>query len=107
MADTQISAYISQATKDKVERYVKAHGVKKGHLIEQALLHHLQALEEIPESMIIPPRIVLTKASFEKVAKAIRNPPKPTPAMRALMSADPVRTRKPRRAVRKSVQKTG
>jgi hypothetical protein len=31
MADTQISAFISDTTKELVERYVKAHGVKKGH----------------------------------------------------------------------------
>ena len=31
-----------------VERYTEARGVKKGHLIEEALLHHLQALRELP-----------------------------------------------------------
>jgi len=40
MAETQIFRYISEATKDKVERYAEAHGVKKGHLVEEALLHH-------------------------------------------------------------------
>jgi hypothetical protein len=94
VADTQISAYISEATKDKVERYVKAHGVKKGHLIEQALLHHLQALTEIPADVIIPPRIVLTAESFARVVESIRNPPKPTPAMKALMAGKPIRTRR-------------
>ena len=44
MADTQISAHVSDTTKELVERYVEAHGVKKGHLIEEALLHHLLAL---------------------------------------------------------------
>ena len=37
MADTQISAYISDATKDLVERYAETHGVKKGRLVEEAL----------------------------------------------------------------------
>ena len=44
MSDTQISAFISKETRDKVERYADAHGLKKGALVEQALLHHLQAL---------------------------------------------------------------
>jgi hypothetical protein len=48
MAETQISAFISDTTKELVERYVEAHGVKKGHLIEEALLHHLQALRDLP-----------------------------------------------------------
>jgi len=97
MKETQISAYISKETKQLVERYVKAHGVKKGHLIEQALLHHLQALSEIPTDVIIPPRIVLTPESFEKVVAAIRNPPKPTPAMKALMAGKPIKSRRSRK----------
>lgn len=96
MKETQISAYISEATKQRVERYVKAHGVKKGHLIEQALLHHLQALAEIPADLIIPPRLVLTPESSKRVAEMILNPPKPTPAMKALMAGKPVKSRRKR-----------
>ncbi len=33
---TQISATISPETRDLLERYVSAHGVKKSHLIETA-----------------------------------------------------------------------
>ncbi len=55
MAETQISAHVSDTTKELVERYVEAHGVKKGHLIEEALLHHLLALRELPADVIIPP----------------------------------------------------
>ena len=87
MADTQISAFISEATKDLVERYADAHGVKKGHLVEQALLHHMQALRELPLDVIIPPRITLTEESFSRVVDLIENPRKPTAAMRALMKA--------------------
>lgn len=45
---TQISAYISDETRALLERYVRRTGVKKRHVIEQALLHHLQALDELP-----------------------------------------------------------
>ena len=85
MADTQISAYISDATKEVVERYAEAHGVKKGHLIEQALLHHLQALRELPSDLIIPPRLELTPASFDEVSALLARPRKPTKRMKALM----------------------
>jgi hypothetical protein len=61
---TQVSAYISEETKAQVEAYVKSHGVKKGYLIEEALQHHLQALREIPEDLIIPSRLVLTSAAM-------------------------------------------
>jgi uncharacterized protein (DUF1778 family) len=86
MADTQISAYISEETRDQVERYAAAHGMKKGALVEQALLHHLQALRELPADLIIPPRLVLTEKSFKEVVKRLERPGKPTKAMRELMS---------------------
>jgi hypothetical protein len=90
MAETQISAYISEATKDKVERYAEAHGVKKGHLVEEALLHHLQALRELPADIVIPPRIIVTADSFEKVGELVKKPRKPTKALRDLMAGKPV-----------------
>lgn len=90
MAETQISAYISQATKEQVERYADAHGVKKGHLVEEALLHHLQALRELPADIVIPPRIVLTAQSFETVSKLVKKPRRPTKALRDLMAGKPV-----------------
>ncbi len=85
MADTQISAHISEETRELVERYAGAHGVKKGALVEQALLHHLQALRELPADVIIPPRLELSEASFEHVAQLTAKPRKPSKAMRELM----------------------
>jgi len=90
MVETQISAYISEATKDKVERYAEAHGVKKGHLVEEALLHHLQALRELPADIVIPPRITVTVGSFEKVSQLVQKPRKPSKALRDLMAGKPV-----------------
>ena len=83
---TQISAFISQVTKDRLERFVEAHGLKKGSVVENALLHHLQALEELPADIIISPRIVVTRESFESVVERIRNSRRPTKAMRALFA---------------------
>ena len=89
MADTQISAHISDTTRDEVERYVDAHGLKKGNLVEQALLHHLQALRELPEDIIIPPRLRVTRGSFDQVVALVAEPRKPTPALRRLMMSRP------------------
>ncbi len=86
MAETQISAYISDATKELVERYAAAHGVKKGFLIEEALLHHLQALRELPADIILPPRMDLSAKSMKAVTKSLQEKPKPTKAMRDLMA---------------------
>ena len=83
---TQISAFISASTKDLVERYVEAHGVKKGHLLEEALLHHLQALRELPADVVIPPRIVVGRESGEQILSRLKKPRKPTKAMRELFT---------------------
>jgi hypothetical protein len=82
--ETQISAVISQATKELLERHVRATGVKKGHLVEQALRHHLRALQELPADVIIHPRLVVTRKSGEAILKEIEKA-KPTEALRDLL----------------------
>lgn len=89
MAETQISAHISEETKEQVERYAGAHGVKKGALVEQALLHHLQALRELPADIIIPPRLELSEASFAQVAELPAKARKPTKALKELVAGKP------------------
>jgi len=86
MAETQISTYISESTKKQLERYAEAHGVKKGFLVEEALLHHLQALRELPADIMIPPRITLTSKSFGTVAALLKKPRRPTKALRDLLA---------------------
>ncbi len=81
---TQISAFISEATRERLEKHVRATGVKKGYLVEQALLHHLQALEELPADVIVHPRIVVTRKSFEQIVEQMESA-KPTQALRDLM----------------------
>jgi hypothetical protein len=84
----QISAYVSEGTKNLFERHARATGVKKGHVVEMALLHHLQALRELPAEIIVPPRLVVTRASGEKILGRIAAPRRPTKAMRQLMGGD-------------------
>ncbi len=81
---TQISAQISMATKERLERFVRSTGITRTHLIEQALLHHLRALEELPTEGIIPARLVLDAASAERVRELTERPPAPTEAMKQL-----------------------
>lgn len=81
---TQISAHISLSTKERIERYVRARGISRGRLIEEALLHHLQALEDLPPEAIVPSRLVLDGPSAERVRDLLTRPPEPTEAMRAL-----------------------
>lgn len=82
--DTQISALVSRTTRELLERHVRATGVKKGHLVEQALRHHLQALQELPADVIIHPRLVVTRKSGGSILKQMETG-KPTDALRDLM----------------------
>jgi len=82
--EIQISALVSETTKELLERYVRATGVKKGHLVEQALRHHLLALEELPADVIVHPRLVVTRKSGEDILEQMRSG-KPTQALRDLM----------------------
>ena len=82
--EIQISAFVSQATREMLERHVRASGVKKGHLVEQALQHYLVALEQLPADVIVHPKLVVTRKSGEQVLRQARSG-KPKKALRDLM----------------------
>jgi hypothetical protein len=86
--NTQISAYISKETKILVEQYVKSHGIKKAFLVESALLHHLQALKDLPIDIVIPPRLVVSRESGNNILDRLENPPLPTEDMKAIFKDD-------------------
>jgi hypothetical protein len=58
--------------------------VKKGHLAEQTLRHHLQALQELPAGVIVHPTLVVTRKSGAAILKKVGSG-KPTRALRNLM----------------------
>ena len=82
--ETQISAFVSPATREMLERRVRASGVKKGHLVEQALQHYLVALEQLPADVIVHPKLVVTPKAGEAILGKMRTG-KPTRALRDLM----------------------
>lgn len=82
--ETQISAQISEATRELMEKHVRRTGVKKGHLVEQALLHHLQALDELPAEYLVHPRIVVSRGTGEQLLRQADSA-EPTPALRELL----------------------
>lgn len=82
--ETQISAVVSRTTSELLERHVRATGVKKGHLVEQALRHHLQALQELPADVVAHPKIVVTKRSGDAILRQMESG-KSTAALRRLL----------------------
>lgn len=87
-AQVQISAYVSEETRALLDEAAEARGLKKGHVIEEALLHYLHALRELPSDVIIPTRLVLTEHAAREVAGLLARPRAPTPAMIALMTGE-------------------
>ena len=86
----QVSAEFDRATKALMDRFVRATGMKQGHLIEEAVRRYILAWEEVPAEFMIPARVVLTRESGEELARLLRNPPKANKALRELMrSGDP------------------
>ena len=84
MPTTQVSAHISEETKARLERFVRRTGQTRGRVIEDALLQHLQALEELPAEIIVPARLVLSTESAARVRQLISRPPEPTEEMKRL-----------------------
>lgn len=85
--DIQISAFVSKITKDLLDKHVRATGMKKSHVIETALRHHLQALQEIPTDIILHLKIVVSRRSGEEILSHMASP-KPAPELRKLMRPD-------------------
>jgi hypothetical protein len=85
---TQISAVVSETTRELLEQHVRKSGVKKGYLVETALRHHLQALQELPADIIVHPKIVVSRRSGEELITRTASRKRPTPDLRELMTPD-------------------
>lgn len=82
----QISAHVSAGTKLKLDQISQSRGLRKAFVLEQALLYHFRALEELPEEAFTPPRIVLSQNSLKKIVNMVDNPASPTKDMQELMN---------------------
>ena len=83
----QISASISEATKEQLDRFTESQGLKKNFVVEQALLFFMQARRELPDEALIPSRIVLSNEHFDQLIEQIEAEPEPTRALQELMRA--------------------
>ena len=83
---TQVSATISAATKERLDRFTEMLGLKKNFVVEQALLFFMESRRELPDEAFIPTQIVVDDESFERVVGAIAHPANPTSALMELMN---------------------
>ncbi len=82
---TQISAEISESTRELLENFTRNTGIKKGFLIEQAVLDYIRALDQLPADILVPAKIILSPEAATTIVKHIARPPKPTRRLRRLM----------------------
>jgi hypothetical protein len=76
--ESQISAAISAATKDKLDRFMERHGLTKNFVVEQAQLYFMEARRQLPSEALIPTRLVLDDKAFGRIVRLLENPPAPT-----------------------------
>lgn len=84
-SQAQISAIVSESTREKLDRFTQMHGLKKNYVIEQALLLFMESRRELPDEAFIPARLVLSEGSFDTVVEMLDRPPAPTAALEELM----------------------
>lgn len=83
--NSQVSATISAATKDKLDRFTEQLGLKKNFVVEQALLYFMESRRELPDEAFIPTRLVLDDAAFDELVERLEAPAVPTPDLVELM----------------------
>ena len=84
-ADAQVSATISAATKDKLDRFTEQLGLKKNFVVEQALLFFMESRRELPDEAFVPTRLVLDDERFDELVARLESPAVPTDRLVELM----------------------
>ena len=76
---SQISATVSAATKEKLDRFSESHGLKKNFVVEQALLYFMEARRQLPDEALVPARLVVEDKTFDRIVEPDRKPPETHP----------------------------
>jgi hypothetical protein len=84
-AHSQISATVSAATRNQLDRFTERYGLRKNFVVEQALLYYMEAREELPDEALTSAQLVLEPFAFDTLVDLIASPAGPTAALRELM----------------------
>ena len=82
---TQISAQVSDSAKQLLDEFSALSGIKKNRIVEDALWFYMRARQELPESAVVPARMVLTASAAGVVEGRLAQAPQATPALVRLM----------------------
>lgn len=83
--DAQVSATISAATKERLDRFTERLGLKKNFVVEQALLFFMESRRELPDEAFVPTRLVLDDEVFDELVARLDAPDAPTDGLVELM----------------------
>ena len=81
---TQISAQVSASARQLLDEYSAVSGIKKSRIVEDALWFYVRARQELPESAIVPARLVVRARGAAALERSLPPPPA-TPALVRLM----------------------
>jgi uncharacterized protein (DUF1778 family) len=82
---SQISATVSAATKEKLDGFAKSRGLNESYVVEQALLYFMAARQNLPNEAIVPVRLVLNDEACDELVDQLERSPTPRAALRKLM----------------------
>lgn len=85
MSSSQVSATISTATKEKLDRFSEELGLKKNFIVEQALLYFMESRRQLPDEAFIPTRLTVDDETFEELVTRLESRSEPTAELRELM----------------------
>ena len=83
--EPQVNVSISEFTMELMDKYIRETGVTRRYIIEQAVMHHLQALDQLPVEYIVPPRLVVSRKSGDDMLQDAESP-QPAAALRDLVN---------------------
>jgi len=83
--EAQVSATVSAATKEKLDRFTEQLGLKKNFVVEQALLFFMESRRELPDEAFVPTRLVLDDERFDELVARLDAPGAPTDRLVELM----------------------
>ncbi len=84
----QVSGYVSQTTKRRLDEFARESGLKKGYILEQALDEFISAADALPAEYLVPSTIVLADESYDRVVERMLHPAEPTAGLAALLRGD-------------------
>ena len=82
---TQISAQVSASARQLLDEYSALSGIKKSRIVEDALWFYVRARQELPDSAIVPARLVVSSRGAAALEQSLAQPPPATPALVRLM----------------------